>query len=496
MNFHIRAASALIAISLPFGAAASEVVTSPDLSVQSSGSLPVTSSGPEDQSIHPNLNTPGDQTVEQTSLPISPAPTTGFFPQFGKQLLDIGIDLHGTMADHFLANPTAGVNPGNTINLAALRPAADFDLDRLIGLPGGYIHVGLTFFGLRSDIPQSITQTDGFLTGFQTTPATETDIISLLTYEQRFINGRLSVEAGRSNLFNYFFLPNSLDPFTYYSGALVSTSDAPSAPYPTWGGRATYKLDQQWYVQTGAFEDNFIAATQYGDRFGTGDAPGAQLLAEIGQRNDFRSSAYPSNLEVGMEWNTRSGRSNIKGTGAPAIPFLAPTDYSGGGVLYLQGQKVIWRGAARPGARILPPANIALFGSIDASVDKPQPVDVDVLTGLNFTGFLPGRPLDALGLQFRYQRLSQVEAMNESRLQLETAGPGPSQPRDGYQFEAVGNIQVMPAVAFRPIFEYFINPDNLYPPGAVPGRPHDGVEAGFFAVVSLGRLLGTSIKPN
>ena len=65
----------------------------------------------------------------------------------------------------------------------------------------------------------------------------------------------------------------------------------------------------------------------------------------------------------------------------------------------------------------------------------------------------------------------------------------------GTAFEAVGNIQVTPSIAFRPIVQYFVNPDNYYPPSAKPRRPTDGIEAGFFAVVSLGRLLGTSLKP-
>lgn len=76
-------------------------------------------------------------------------------------------------------------------------------------------------------------------------------------------------------------------------------------------------------------------------------------------------------------------------------------------------------------------------------------------------------------------------------------GPGPRQRGSNYAFEITGNIQLTPAIAFRPIAEYFVKPDNYYPPA--PGRnmrPHDGWEAGFFAVLSLGRLLGTSPKPN
>ncbi len=450
-----------------------------------------TPTGPQGLSANPAENTTGALERANPPVPTSPAPHVGLFPDFGRSLLDQGIDVHGIAGDHFLANPSAGVATGHTANLFAFRPAVDLDLDKLVGLPGGNLHVGLTFFGARGDIPQIITQTGGVLTGFQTTPATETAVVSVFTYEQRLLHDRLSFEFGRTNAYNYFLLPNSLDPFSYFSTSLEVNGDFPSNPYPVWGGRATYKFRPTWYVQGGAFEDNFVAATQYGDRLGTGVSRGAQLLAEVGHRSEFFNARYPSNFEAGFEWNTRTGRLNLKGTGAPALPLFQRANYSGGGVIFIQGQQVVWRGAR---GRLGPPANIAIYGSFDPSVDKPQPIDLDALVGVNFTGFIPGRPFDALGLQTRYQRLSQVEADGETFKQRLLARLRGSQSRDGFSFEAVGNVQVIPGFAIRPIVEYFVNPDDYYPP-APPGRPHDGFEAGFFAVVQLGPFLGTSLKP-
>ncbi len=487
--------SLLVALSIT-AAHAAEPVSSrtaqalPSKSGQSA--VPASSSGAEGVTSRPGSNTTGDQTLQDEPIPTSPPPRVGLFPAFGKTLLDRGIDFHGIAFDHFLANPSAGVAPGHTSNLAAFRPAADFDLGKLINLPGGNVHVAMTFFGLRSDIPQIITQAGGVLTGFQTTPATQTNLLSVLTYEQRLLDNRLSIEVGRTNVFNYFLLPNSLDPFTHYSPVFQVTGDFASAPYPVWGGRATYKLTPTWYVQGGVFEDNYRTSTNYGDRvFATNQSSGAQILGEVAQRSEFSNAAYPSNFELGFEWNTRHGRTNLKGTAAPAIPLLQVANYPGGGVVFFQGQKVLWRGAQRD---VGPPANIAVYGSFNVSVDKPQPIDLDAMLGVNFTGLVPGRPFDALGVQTRYQRLSQIEANGESRRQRILAGRGSDQSRDGFSFEVVGNVQLTPAIAVRPIVQYFVNPDNYYPP-APPGRPHDGFEAGIFAVVSLGRLLGTSQKP-
>ena len=462
------------------------------------GASPAAPTSPEGVTAVPGQNTAGDQTLQEPSIPTSPPPRVGLFPEFGTKLLNAGVDFHGIAFDHFFANPTAGTVPGQTNNLAAIRPAADFDLQRMLGLPGGNIHVGLTFFGLRSDIPQIITQAGGTLTGFQTTPTTQTNVVSLLTYEQRFLDGRLSIEAGRTNVFNYFLLPNSLDPFSYFSPTFQVVGDFNSTPFPVWGGRATYRITPALYAQVGAFEDNYRYAVNAGDRFGTNRSTGVQVLGEIGYRTEFTTEAYPANFEVGFEWNTtRQGdrTNNAKGTAAPIIvPITAGAAYAGGGVFFAQGQKVVFRGPARPGG---PPANIAVFGSISASVDKPQPIDMDALAGVNVTGFVPGRPFDAFGVQVRYQRLSNFEQARETLVQRILARQPGTQSRNGYAVELVGNVQLTPAVSLRPLVEYFIHPDNYYGPPASGKyqRPQSGFEAGFFLVASLGRLLGTSAKP-
>ena len=249
------AAILLAALSAPSAHAADppSVVAQGPLTRPDRNAGPRAPTGPEGESVRPGDNTSGDQTLQETPAPTSPPPRIGLFPGLGARLLNQGIDFHGIAFDHFLANPTAGVNPGHTANLGAFRPAVDIDLEKLGAIPGGTVRLGMTFFGLRSDIPQIITQAGGVFTGFQTTPATQTNLLSLATYEQRFLGGRLSIEAGRTNVYNYFFLPNSLDPFTHYSSTVQVGGDFPSTPYPTWGGRATYKLTPTWYAQVGAF---------------------------------------------------------------------------------------------------------------------------------------------------------------------------------------------------------------------------------------------------
>ena len=327
----------------------------------------------------------------------------------------------------------------------------------------------------------------------QTTPVPRsvTWSLSTLTYEQKLLNNKLSIQAGRTNPFLYFELSNSLDPGAYFSGVLDAVADISSPRLPVWGGVVNYHLMPALAVQAAAFEDNFRKASLTPDAFGTGGASGAQVFTSLEYRTEFNTAAYPANGELGIEWNTRHGAYNIKGTGALYNGRNAATDYHGGGVFFGQGQQVVWRGAPHPGA---PPANVALYGQFNVALDKPQPFDLDATAGVNFTGFIPGRPFDALGIQARYQKMSQIEANYESRVQTIFAGRGGSQPRDAYSFEVAGNIQAASWLQIRPFVQAFIKPDAYFNNGQR-GRPHSGFESGIYGIIPIGPLLGTSRKP-
>ena len=449
------------------------------------------SGGPENISPNPANDTTGDLSVASPSVRTSAPPRVGLFPEFGASLLSRGIDFHGVAFDQFLANPSAGVRPGNTTNVGEFSPAVDLDLGKLAGIPGGNVHIRATTYFLKGDKPQAIQQFGGQLDGYQATPSLAKTNLSVFTYEQSLLNDRLSVEVGRTNVHRYFFLPNSIDPFTYYSTTIETNGDFNPPPFPVWGGRATYRLTPAWYVQAGAFEDNFQRKAQNSNNFGVTGATGASVIAELGYRTEFSNDDHPANLEVGGEWNTRGSAGNIKAIPVPYNGRNAAAPYEGGGNLFLSAQKVVWRGAGIPNG---PPPNIALFTNLAVAVDKPQPFDLDGLVGVNFTGLIPGRPFDALGLTARYARLSAVEAAFETRIANLLVGRGPSQSRDGFQFEVAGNIQLTSAISLTPTVQYYVSPD-AYDRAAQKGRPQDGFIAGIFATVSLGRLLGTSQKP-
>ena len=472
--------------------------TAPDQGAVRNPNPKVSNDSPSGVSPNPNNNTTGAGTSGQGALdiplPTSAPPRVGLFPDFGKSLLGRGIDFHGITFDHFVANPSAGIKTGELNNLGVLAPAVDIDLQKLTGLiPGGNIHAQATFFGLKGDIPTITAKTGGFLTGFQTTPAVMTHVVSVLTYEQKMFNDKLSVELGRTNPYRFFFLPNAIDFFNGYSSVVQATGDFNSNPYPNWGGRVTYHFTPEWYVQGGSFVTNFHNALFNGDNFGVAGNSGFSVIGELGYRSEFNNAAYPANFEAGFLFDERHGsRTNLKGTGIPANRFTTTTNYGNGGALFLQGLKVLYRGER---GAYGPPKNISVYGSINQSVDQPQPFQFDTLIGMNFTGFVAGRPLDALGLQAHLSRLSNTEAKQETAYVRRFEGPGSTatQQRNGFAFEAVYAAQVTPYMVVRPFVQYFVNPDTYYNRGPHPFA-RDGFAAGVFATVPLGRLLGTSEK--
>ena len=480
------AASAVLTVSMPVAALA-------QTALPGAAGSPAGSNSPIGLSPNPNLNTPGEELRPVSGLPSQPVVNTGLFPALGNELLGDGIDIHGSILDHSLTNPSLGNVPGNTAQLAIFRPSIEFDLGKLHVIQGGFVHTSLTWWFSKSDEPGAIQQFGGALDGYQVTPINEASVLTRLTYEQLLLNGKLSLEVGRSNVHQYFFIPNSLDPFSYDSPVLYADGDFNSIPYGVWMGKATYKLTPAWYLQGGLFEDEYARVVRYGWNFGDDGAVGVQALGELGYRTNFADEAYPANLEAGFEWNTRNGYSNVKGTGEAASRSTSAADYPGGGVIYFQGAKVVWRGpVTQPG---LPPRNLELYSQIDASVDKPQPLDADASVGANLTGPLPFRPADILGLQARYLLLSKVEANFETEVHtlLNRHRFAGTQSRDAFLFEGSYQIQVTKYATLSLYGQYFEHPDDYDVP-FVNHVPESGFAAGVLVRVPLGPALGTSSK--
>ena len=477
------AATAALAVMLPLPALAQQAARTPAAQNQPLGISPT-----------PSQNTPGQELRPADVATSAAAVNTGLFPSAGNYLLGNGIDVHGVLLDHAVSNADAGNTPGNTANLLIFRPSADFDLGKIAGITGASIHTSATFFLSKNDEPGIIAQTGGAVTGYQTTPILESSALTKLTYEQKLFNDRLDIEVGRANVHQYFFIPNSLDVFSYDSPVLYADADFNSIPYGVYMGRASYHLTSLWYLQAGAFADDYRDEVKTGWRLGSPRATGAQLLAELGYRSEFNTERYPANLELGAEWNTRSGYGNVKGTGNNATSRTTAANYPGGGVMFFQAAKVLYRSPTEPAPGV-PPTNIQVYSQADVAVDHPQPFNLDLLVGVNFTGFVPFRPADIIGLQARGVQLSAVEADFETREHtLLNRGRTVQQPRSELQLEAMYQATLGPYATLTGYVQYYTHPDDYEVP-FVNHVPSNGAIVGVSLKLALGPILGTSLKP-
>ena len=241
-NVRIAWASAILAAFSPPAAHAADPAP-----VSRAAATPARNPNGGDLGISPNPanDTPGQENITDEPLPTSIPSATGLFPSAGAALLARGIDIHGIVLDHFLANPSAGPRPGNTANVGIFAPAVDIDLGKLIGLSGGSVHFQDLVFLFRSNEPNVVLELGGVLAGYQGTPVRQVSALSYLTYEQKLFDDRLSIEVGRTNIHRYFLIPNGIDPFTYDSLTFYADGDVNGFPYGLWGGRVNYHLTPQ-----------------------------------------------------------------------------------------------------------------------------------------------------------------------------------------------------------------------------------------------------------
>ena len=163
-------------------------------------------------------------------------------------------------------------------------PAVDLDLGKLIGLPGGSIHFQDSVFLFRSNEPNIVPELGGILAGYQGTPVRQASALSYLTYEQKLLGEKLSIEVGRTNIHRYFLIPNGLDPFTFDSLTFYAGRDVNGFPYGLWGGRVNHHVTPNWYVQAGAFEDDYPRAVTNDYNLGLHGVSGVQVLGKIAYR--------------------------------------------------------------------------------------------------------------------------------------------------------------------------------------------------------------------
>lgn len=406
------------------------------------------------------------------------APRTGPLSGLGDYLADQGITPHVQFLSLAMKNLDTGPRPHSFGNSGDLFVGADIDLGTLAGLDGAALHFEQTLFILdqQTGVPTSRNWQGAAGSYFGGAPIHNdltSNQLSLLTYQQTWLDGRVDLSLGRTNARRYFYIYNCESTITCNDPIIDSSTGILPPPYGSWGGYLKYRLTPQWYLHGGAFESNPVdyLKERKGLDFSTDDASGTSLLLGIGSQNQ---EAYSAHYELNGYYNTSK----------QVDPLTGATAFGTGGAFF-KFQQALWRADAGTGTA---PQALLLFGSLSAAADDKQPFSQFAEAGLSYLAPFD-RPQDKLNLKASYLRLNDHQLRFQQQARTANGGDPRLGERHVYALEANAHIALTRQLALEPSVQYLINPDNFYNPEARE-LSGNGFVVGLQVTLDVGSLLG------
>lgn len=404
-----------------------------------------------------------------TSTKTHPAQTVG------EQLYDHGVSISLGYTGEGAANPWGGKRQGvDYAGQVAL--GADFDMNKIVGWQGATIHVTFTERHGRNLAQDYI----GNNTSVQEIYGTQNVHLANLTIEQKLLDNRLTLTAGRT-IANIAFLNSPLYCLFQSNSAcgnptfVFKDSNFTYWPASSWGGDAKFLFTPETYIHAGVYEvspkdktlqDHGFSWSGKGDTgvvapFELGYTPSAGALYAIGGWYD--SGAYTDPL------NDASGTPALR-TGEP---YARHHDRAGMFVRFNQ--------------EIMP--NLAVFGvfmtKLSGQVDEKQYYEAGIVKTAPFAA----RPQDKLGFVVNDQEFTTAFVDNIKAGRESVGAPTGGIPHREIMMELHYDAQLSPSLTFEPNVQYIINPDQSAEPTRARNIPNAFV-VGVKFTVDIARLVG------
>jgi porin len=154
--------------------------------------------------------------------------------------------------------------------------------------------------------------------------------LARFTWNQRLLEDRLELIAGRSNAYQHFYLSNCENVITCNDPIVDTASGILPYPYGSWGLYGRYHADPVTYLHGGAFESNpqHYFERSKGLDWDPGDASGVSWLAGLGAEADFAQAPYAYHYELdgfhytGDQINPLDGRAQgERGSAVQVSPY-------------------------------------------------------------------------------------------------------------------------------------------------------------------------------
>ncbi len=374
-------------------------------------------------------------------------------------LAERGVTVRGGYAMEVMANPVGGRQQGETyVHNVSLE--ANFDLDRLLGVPattfrlGGSQRTGNSLS--QEDIGNAISVQQLYGGGQRIRLVQAQFITSLFEDRLNLAYGRLAAtEDFLTSPLYCQFITNGIcgqppSPFFNLPDGITAY------PAAVWGVRAKAKPAPETYVQAGVYDGDVAQRNDAGEdnnKHGTnltfGDN-GALILSEVGYTPEQGLFALPGHYKLGGYYHTGDFRNVAEDVdGGNRFVSGRPGDgFSGNSGVYLLLDQTVYR---EPGTRS---QGLTLFSVFVYSPDDEHNViPYYASAGMIYEGLIASRPSDKTAFGVHNAWFS--DALSDAR-----AEAGLERQDTETTLELNHQVQITPAVYVRPAVQYVITPNG------------------------------------
>ncbi|MBO9724828.1 MAG: carbohydrate porin [Novosphingobium sp.] len=431
------------------------------------------------------LSLSGAMAQEAVSEDTAVTETQAEAPKPWQPLANDGVTLALSYTGEAATNVTGGLRR-DAAYAGQIYVGADLDMDRIVGIGGGTIHAAIT--NRHGDSLSALAL--GNNTSVQEIWGTQNTHLAILTWEQKLLDDRLMIEAGRSQANIHFLNAPIYCNFQGNSGCgnptfVFKNSNFTYFPASSWMIRAKAEVLPHVTVHVGAYEVNpdRKRASDHGFNFSAKNATGVIVPWELGYSNEGKGVRLPGHYIVGG-WFDRGDYADPLRDDQGGIAILTGRDaqtHNGRSGIYFRFDQRLTR--PDPHSE----RGLSVFGvamtNLSGRVEESHFFDLGVVQ----TGTFAGRDADTIGFMLSDQRFSDL-AMERMRAARISAGGDGNIHRHQYMMELAYGTQLGPAIRLSPNVQYVLHSDQTGAPFRV-SDIKDALIFGFKFTVDAPALL-------
>ena len=390
---------------------------------------------------------------------------TGDWGGLRTRLENEGFHLRAHYLSETAGNPLGGLQQG-TQYAQQIDFGADLDLEKIVGLHGGQVHITFTDRAGRSlaaeDVGNLISEQEIFGGG-------QNFRLAELSYQQALFDDHVNVKVGwihaaddftTSPIYCYF----QNNGFCGQPAGVPIDSGFTTFPVASWGGIVKLLPRSDIYLQAGAYEVNpSLNDPDNGFKLSISGATGVIVPVEGGWRPTFGSTKLPGNYKLGGYYDNSD---------APDLgsPLSGPQNtLTGRWGIYLLVDQMIFR--EKPGSD----RGLTAFGVFLYADPETALLEYYWEAGLLYIGTFPGRDHDSIGLAVNQSRVSNVLIAAQNQ-QNEIMPGSVSVQSAETDIELNYRAQMTPWFSLMPNIQYVIHPNAVT---TIPNAFVLGLQAGL-----------------